>query len=82
MNDSQKYVALMTALGKVSKSMDINLKFSGDNFEEMLFKLVLDCRQQVNDSWLHMFGEVTGDKPEGVQAAAEYLRLNTKATKK
>ncbi len=82
MNDSQKYVALMTALGKVSKSMDINLKFSGDNFEEMLFKLVLDCRQQVNDSWLYMFEEITGNRPEGVMQAAEYLKSNTKTSNK
>ena len=82
MTDSQKFAAIMTALGKISESMGINLKFKGDNFEEMLFQLVLDCRQQVNDSWLHMFGEVTGNRPEGVKAAAEYLRLNTKITKK
>ena len=81
MDDSQKYIALMTALGKISKSMEINLQFSGENFEEMLFQLITECRQQVNDSWLHMFEETVGFEPSGFADAAEYLK-STVSTKK
>jgi len=84
MNNEEKYVAMMMALGKIAKSMEINLQFSGENFEEILFQFALECRQQVNDSWFHMFEEITGNRPEGAIAAAEYLRstVKTKNTKK
>mgnify|MGYP003148508840 CR=1 FL=1 len=82
MNDSEKYVAMMTALGKISKSMDINLQFNGDNFEEMLFQFALESREQVNKSWLHMFNEVTGTDPGGIIDAATYLKSTVDAKKK
>ena len=78
MTNEEKYIAIMMALGKITKSMDINLQFSGENFEEMLFQFAIECRQQVNDSWLYMFEEITGDRPNGVISAAEYLRSTVK----
>ena len=82
MTNEEKYVAIMMALGKISKSLDINLQFNGENFEEMLFQFALECRQQVVDSWLFMFEETTGKSPSGAIEAAEYLRSTVKTKKK
>jgi len=81
MTNEEKYVAIMLALGKISKSMEINLQFNGENFEEMLFQFALECRQQVVDSWLYMFEEITGKKPNGASEAAEYLQSVVKVVK-
>ena len=61
--------------------MEINLKFNGDNFEEMLFQFALESRDQVNRSWLHMFKEITDTDPKGIVDAAEYLRSTVKTPK-
>ena len=87
MTNEEKYIEIMMALGKISKSMDINLQFNGENFEEILFQFALECRQQVVDSWLYMFEEITGKKPSGATEAAEYLQSvvklpNKKSSKK
>ena len=82
MTNEERYVAVMMALGKISKSMEINIQLTGDNFEEMLFQFIIECRGQVNKSWLHMFNEVTGTDPKGILDAATYLRSTVNTKKK
>jgi|7_EtaG_2_1085326.scaffolds.fasta_scaffold293600_1 hypothetical protein len=74
MNDNtQNYTAVMMALGRVSKVLGINLVFDGQNYDEIIERLVLESRAQINDSWLDMFEGVLGKRPQNVLEASQHL---------
>ena len=81
MTNEEKYTAIMVALGKITKSLEINLQFDGENFEEMLFQFAVECKQYANNSWISMFEEIVGFEPSGIADASEYLK-STVSTKK